>query len=328
MDYTAIIKEIGRGIKGATDLDEATAYALYAEMLDGRVPDFELGALLIAFRIKGESEAEMRGFYRALQERIHPIARPVGRPLPVLLPAYNGARKQANLLPLLALLLQRQGVPVLVHGVTHDPKRVTAAQTLAALGVPICTSAAEAQARLGETGLAFITARGLSERMDDQLALRWRLGVRSSTHTLAKLADPFGGESVRVVSVTHPPYLDKMASFMRSSGARGLLLRGTEGEPYANPRRCPRIVFFHDGQAEVLVEQEESETLKNRCEPLQLADGFDAQTTALWTRRVLAGEIPVPAPLLKQLACCLVAAGAAADMLTALATSGRPQFTQ
>jgi anthranilate phosphoribosyltransferase len=313
MNYTNIIKEVGRGIKGATDLDETTAYQLYSAMLDGQVPDFELGALLIAFRIKGESESEMLGFHRALAERISPIQRPAGKPLPVLLPAYNGARKQANLLPLLALLLQRHGVPVLVHGVTRDPKRVTAAETLAAMGVPICSSAAEAHAQLGDTGLAFITAQGLSAKMHDQLELRWRLGVRGSTHTLAKLADPFHGESVRVVSVTHPPYMIKMASFMQATNTRGLLLRGAEGEPYANPRRCPRIEYFHDGQGEVLVDQEEGGD-----EPPQLAEDFDVATTVRWTQQALAGEIPVPVPLLKQLACCLYASGAAPDMAAAM----------
>ena len=314
MNYTAIIKEVGRGVKGATDLDEATAYALYCDMLDGKVPDLELGAISVAFRIKGESEAEMLGFHRALAERINHIERPAGKPLPVLLPAYNGARKLANLLPLLALLLQRHGVPVLVHGVTRDPKRVTAAETLAALGVPLCGVAAEAQAQLAQSGLAFITAHGLSPAMDAQLELRWRLGVRGSTHTLAKLVDPFGGESVRVVSVTHPPYMIKMASFMQATGTRGLLMRGAEGEPYANPKRCPRIEYFHDGQGEVLVPQDEGDV-----EIPQLAEDFNVEATVRWTQQALAGKLPVPGPLLKQLACCLYASGAVGEMGAALA---------
>ena len=317
MNYTNIIKEIGRGVKGATDLDEATAYALYCAILDGQVPELELGAILVAFRIKGESEAEMLGFHRALGERINRIVRPAGKPLPILLPAYNGARKQANLLPLLALLLQRQGVPVLVHGVTRDPKRVTAAETLAAMDVPICASVAEAQAQLGQAGLAFITAHGLSVPMDDQLELRWRLGVRGSTHTLAKLVDPFDGESVRVVSVTHPPYMVRMASFMQATNTRGLLMRGAEGEPYANPKRCPRIEFFRDGQNEVVMPQDEGDV-----EIPQLAEDFDVETTVRWTRQALAGEMPIPKPLLKQLACCLYASGAAPDMNAALAHVG------
>jgi anthranilate phosphoribosyltransferase len=314
MNYTQIIKEVGRGVKGATDLDEPTAYELYGNILDHKVPPLELGALLVAFRIKGESEAEMLGFHRALGERVNPMQRPAGKPYPVLLPAYNGARKQANLLPLLAVLLQRHGVPVLVHGVIRDPKRVTAAETLSAMGVTICQSATEAQVELDQHNLAFVTARGLSEPMDDQLELRWRLGVRGSTHTLAKLVDPFGGASVRVVSVTHPPYLVRMASFMQATNTRGLLMRGAEGEPYANPKRCPRIEFFHDGIGEEVMPQDEGDV-----EVPQLADDFDVETTVQWTQQVLAGEMPIPKPILKQLACCLYASGAMPDMRTALA---------
>lgn len=314
MNYTQIIKEVGRGVKGATDLDEETAYELYGNILDHKVPPLELGAILVAFRIKGESEAEMLGFHRALAKRVNRMQRPAGKPYPVVLPAYNGARKMANLLPLLALLLQRHGVPVLIHGVTRDPKRVTAAETLSAMGGTICNNVAEAQADLDQNGLAFITARGLSEPMDDQLELRWRLGVRGSTHTLAKLVDPFAGESVRVVSVTHPPYMVRMASFMQATNTRGLLMRGAEGEPYANPKRCPRIEFFHDGTGEEVMPQDEGDV-----EIPQLADDFDVETTVRWTQQALAGEIPIPKPIIKQLACCLYASSAVPDMAAALA---------
>ena len=48
------IREIGRGKKGARDLSRDDARTLYAAMLEDRVSDLELGALLIGMRIKGE----------------------------------------------------------------------------------------------------------------------------------------------------------------------------------------------------------------------------------------------------------------------------------
>ncbi|HCE10916.1 MAG TPA: DNA-binding protein YbiB, partial [Oxalobacteraceae bacterium] len=47
------IKEIGRGKKGARSLSRDDAFQLYAAMLDGRVSDLELGAIMPAMRIKG-----------------------------------------------------------------------------------------------------------------------------------------------------------------------------------------------------------------------------------------------------------------------------------
>lgn len=103
-------------------------------MLAGAVPELELGGILIALRIKGEAEEEMLGFYQAMQQQVLPLQAPQGRPLPVVLPSYNGARKQANLTPLLALLLAKVGLPVVVHGVLDDSTRVTSAEIFAPWG--------------------------------------------------------------------------------------------------------------------------------------------------------------------------------------------------
>jgi anthranilate phosphoribosyltransferase len=306
MKFNDIIKEVGRGKDGATDLPEETAYELYRAMLRGEVPELELGALLIAFRIKGESEAEMLGFYRAMEDCLPAMKVPTGRPLPVVIPSYNGARRQGNLTPLLALLLARQGVPVLVHGVTTDPKRVASAEVFAELGVKPSTSIAEAEQTLERGEVAFLPVDVMSPEVDRLLKLRWRLGVRNSTHTLAKLADPFHGQSVRISSVTHPEYLERSGSFLKASGARALLLRGTEGEVYANPKRCPRIVYFQDGEERVLVEAEAGSI----PEIPDLPGAMDAVTTAAWIRQALTGEVPIPRPIQLQAASCLYASGA------------------
>lgn len=93
MDYRNIIKEVGRGKNHARDLDADTARELYTLMLSGEVPELELGGILIALRIKGEGEAEMRGFYEAMQQCTVKLTPPIGRPLPVVIPSYNGARR-------------------------------------------------------------------------------------------------------------------------------------------------------------------------------------------------------------------------------------------
>ena len=124
MDYSKIIKEVGRGKNHARDLDVKRPARSTRGCLTAKVPDLELGGILIALRIKGEGEAEMKGFYEAMQEHTIKLTPPVGKPMPIVIPSYNGARKQANLTPLLAVLLHKLGFPVIVHGVSHDPTRV------------------------------------------------------------------------------------------------------------------------------------------------------------------------------------------------------------
>jgi len=110
------IKEIGRGPNGARALTPDDTHALYAAMLDGRVSDLELGAILLAYRVKGESADELAAMLAAAHASFTPIDVKHGAHQAVSIPSYNGARKQPNLVPLLALLLAREGVPVLVHG--------------------------------------------------------------------------------------------------------------------------------------------------------------------------------------------------------------------
>ncbi|EON3358358.1 DNA-binding protein YbiB [Yersinia enterocolitica] len=304
MDYSKIIKEIGRGKNHARDLDQDTACELYKAMLAGQVPALELGAILIAFRIKGESEQEILGFYQAMQQQVMPLRAPAGRPLPVVIPSYNGARKQANLTPLLALLLSRLGLPVVVHGVTEDSSRVTSAEIFQQLEIPWSHSTTEAQQRLDNGLPVFIPVSALSAQLDEQLQQRWRMGVRNSSHTLAKLATPFIDEPhLRLASVSHPEYMQKVGGFFQAINAPALLQQGTEGEVYANPLRCPPIHFINNGKSQILLDRQSEPSA------LELPLSRDAAITARWIEDCLAGVLPIPDSIQKQLACCLVAAG-------------------
>lgn len=317
MQLTALIKEIGRGAKGARDLAEEDAAGLFAAMLNGELGELELGAVLMAYRIKGESLDELRGFYRALQERITPIALDPMSRRPVVFGSYNGARKQANLLPLLALLLESHGVPVLIHGVRKDASRITTAEILAALNIPVSESATHAERRIGATRVAFLPVDVMSPPLARLLATRDRLGVRSSAHTMAKLADPFGGNSLRVIGVTHPHYLARLQTFLLAAGANALLLRGTEGEPVANVRKQPVVEHFRAGEQSTLLET------RHFDHDADLPVHSSAETTAEWTRRVIAREQRLPEAILNQLACCLFAGGSAATFEDAMTQAKR-----
>lgn len=309
MNFQQYIKEIGRGAEGARDLPQADAHQLYAAMLDGGVPDLELGAIILGLRVKGESLDEMLGFLAAADERTHHLALPHGRVRPVVLPTYNGGRKEANLTPLLALLLQRYGVPVLVHGLLEGFGRVTSALIFRELGVMPLSSVTQTQTVLEEKGLAFVPLTALCPGIHNLLALRSRMGVRNSAHSLVKLLDPFRGEAVLVAAATHPDFIELMRNMLLAREQRGLLLRGTEGEPFANPKRRPRLEYIHDGAVETLFEAEH-ESL--RALP-NLPDSNDAVATAKWIRRVLDKQIPLPKPIANQLASLLYASGYAED---------------
>lgn len=300
------IKEIGRGKNGARSMTRMDARALYRAMLEGRVSDLELGGILLSMRIKGESVDEIAGFLDAAEASFVPLAAPAGEFAPIIIPSYNGARKMANLTALLALLLARAGAPVLVHGVTSDPGRITTAEVLAALGVPASADHAQAETAMAREEVAFLPIEALAPRLAHMLSLRRVLGVRNSTHTLVKIMQPFAGPALRLVSYTHPEYLEMLGEYFltASDPARGdaFLMRGTEGETVANANKAQQIDWFHGSERTVLVEKQ------LLVEELpHLPAERDAATTAAWIAAVLRGEVPVPPSITEQVTQCLMA---------------------
>jgi anthranilate phosphoribosyltransferase len=306
------IKEIGRGVKGARSMSREDARLLYGAMLDGRVSDLELGGILLAMRIKGESVDEIAGFMDAAEASFAPLPLPPEAQCPyapVLIPSYNGARKLANLTPLLALLLAREGVPVLVHGVQHDPGRVTTAEIFAEMGIGPTGSTADMLDAFAQHKPCFMPIERLAPQLDHQLSLRRILGVRNSTHTLVKILQPFAGPALRLVSYTHPEYLAMLTEYFTGPAphARGdvFLMRGTEGETVANANRAQEINWFHAGQKTLLVERDAPTD-----ELAPAPEGRDAAATADWIARALRGEQPVPPPIAAQVAHCVQVARA------------------
>ncbi|PLZ03423.1 DNA-binding protein YbiB [Burkholderia sp. WAC0059] len=312
------IKEIGRGPNGARALSPEDTRALYGAMLDGRVPDLELGAVLLAYRLKGESADELAAMLAAAHASFEPLRTPAGAHRAVSIPSYNGARKQANLVPLLALLLAREGVPVLVHGVAIDPGRVTSAEIFAALQIRAADSHDEIEAQLAARRLAFAPIEALAPRIARLLALRRRMGVRNSTHTLVKLLQPFAEPGLRLVNYTHPPYRDSLtalfAAHPEAAAGGALLARGTEGEAVADTRRQVQVDWLHDGACETLVEPQRSSP---DMPDADLPESRDATATARWIEAVLRGDAPVPDAIARQV-------GTIASITARNAKSGGP----
>ena len=299
VSITAYIKEIGRGKEGARSLNQAQAYDLMSQVLDGRVTDLEIGAFAMAMRIKGESTDELAGFLDAVQERCIPL-RPA-HPM-VVLPSYNGARKLPNLTALLALLLAQDGVPVLVHGPTHDPGRVTSAEIFHDLGLPIAHDGADIAHAWARHEPVFIATEALCPPLARLLDARWVIGLRNPAHTVAKLIDPTrGGAALRVVNYTHPEYGKSLTEFLQHIHANAMLMRGTEGEPVADPRRSPKLDVFVHGVPRPDLSLSAQEGVLTELPVLPRT--IDAATTAVYIQAVVSGEKPAPAPLMQQVEC-------------------------
>ena len=284
------IKEIGRGKDGARALSREQAADLFGQVLDGSVTDLEIGAFCLAMRIKGETPAEMAGFLDATHQRLQLI--PAGQRPVVVIPSYNGARKLPVLTPLLALLLAREGLPVLIHGTATESSRVFTSKVLLALDIP----ANKHIKTIANREVMFAPTELLCPGLQRLLDVRRVVNLRNSAHSVVKLMNPCVGNSLVVSSYTHPEYALSMAATLELMGANALLLRGTEGEAVADPRRIPRMQGFIAGRAVAL---QEAQTGPLAALPA-LPKDIDEHSTAHYIREVLAGTCPVPVPIAQQ----------------------------
>lgn len=284
------IKEIGRGARGAKPLAREQAADLFGQILDGAVTDLEIGAFCLAMRVKGETTSEMAGFLDATHARLAMLPasdRPV-----IVLPSYNGARKLPVLTPLLALLLAREGLPVLAHGSATESSRVLASEVLALLGAP--TWAGVRKIRAGE--VAVLGTEVLHPGLKRLLDVRRVVGLRNAGHSVVKLMQPVAGPAVVVGSYTHPAFATVMNELFELLGMTALLSRGLEGEVVSDPRRTPQLDGFVRGRP-VQLQMQQAGT---NADVPGLPASITAADTAEYTRAVLAGRLPVPPAIADQ----------------------------
>ena len=266
MGMQQYLKEIGRGKDGARALTRTQAAELMGWLLDGQAHPLQVGAFCVAMRIKGETAQEMAGFMDALQARM-PQLPPSGTPV-VVLPSYNGARRLPVLTPLLALLLVREGLPVLLHGCTTEETRITATEVLGQLGHPAATALRMPQA--GE--LVHLHTRQLHAGLTDLLDARATIGLRNPAHSLVKHFNPLAASGTPALVVgcyTHPEYSLSMQATHAEAQSHALLLRGIPcrlpGSTMAQTPPSPRRISctpssFAPGSASVPVAYRQTTT--------------------------------------------------------------------
>jgi anthranilate phosphoribosyltransferase len=283
------IKEIGRGKDGARSLTREQAADLLGQILDDQVTDLEVGAFCLAMRIKGETPSEMAGFLDAVHSRIQRLALPqdASTQATVVIPCYNGARKLPALAPLLALLLVQAGARVCLHGTPTETGRISSFDVLATLGYSPNLNPSHNHA-----ALQILATETLNRNLKKLLDVRRVVGLRNPAHSLVKLMNPCQGPALLVSSYTHPEYASSMAETFKLLEASAFLLRGTEGEPVADPRRTPQMEFFHRGQSQTVQSAQAGSLVSVPDLP-----STEASATAQYIQAVLKQQLPVPTPV-------------------------------
>ena len=290
-DVAALLRVIGRGSRGSRDLNHTQARWLMQHMLRGQVGDAQLGAALMALRLKGETVEELSGFLQAVEADL-PTLR-TSRPV-VVVASVNGGRKLTNQLPLLCMLLRQRRIATLVIGQEHDDGRAHTAALWTAVDLPRAHTTREAEAMLQADEPVYIDLRVLSPGLAALMDLRRVLGVRSAAHTLVKLLAPVAAPSLLLGGYTHGEYGPLMQELLDARGRTALLLHGCEGEAVPHPSRRTELLWTHLPPG-----TKAPAALPPAAETDTGLPPFDAdlESSRAWSRGVLEGTLAAPTAL-------------------------------
>lgn len=242
---------VAAGVGRSRPLTEAESEDAFRIMLEGRADASQVGALLGVMHYRGETATELAGIVRA--SSTDPGFAP-DLETDLQWPAYISPR--SHRVPWFlqaARLVAQSGLKVLLHGSDGlgeaSGMLVTGAR---ALGIPVCTDAAAAQASLSASGIAYLPLAAFAPGAQRLLSLHALFEARNPMNAAAPLISHFRFRSI-VLGVSRPQEHRIQLEAARILGVRSLsMLGGSRDVAQATPFRPSAIYRFFDGHKETL----------------------------------------------------------------------------
>jgi anthranilate phosphoribosyltransferase len=192
------------------DLSEAEMQAVCEELLDGGATPAQIGALLMALRMKGETSDELAAVARLLRARMVPVAGAPPGAIDTCGTGGDGA-SSFNVSTAAGLIAAGAGVSVAKHGNRAASSLVGSADVLEALGVTLTIPPAALAECLAQVGFAFMLAPLHHPALRAVAAPRRELGVRTLFNLVGPLVNP-AGVTRQVIGVADPRLVDVVAA--------------------------------------------------------------------------------------------------------------------
>ncbi len=276
---------IGLVADGQT-LDQSQAEAAFDIIMSGDATPAQIGAFLMALRVRGESVDEITGAARIMRAKAHAIEAPADA---IDIVGTGGdAKGTLNISTGASFVVAACGVPVAKHGNRALSSKTGAADVLTALGVNIDADFTLVREAIWENNLGFLMAPRHHSAMRNVGGVRVELGTRTIFNILGPLSNP-AQVSRQMVGVFAHQWVEPMARVLGNLGLeRAWVVHGADGLDEMSTTGPTYVAELKDGAVQTFeVVPEDAGLARASLDDIR---GGDSEHNAAAMRGMLAGE--------------------------------------
>ncbi|MGB3695567.1 MAG: anthranilate phosphoribosyltransferase family protein [Spirulinaceae cyanobacterium] len=233
--FRELLKKVGSGTHTSKDLTRAEAATATKMMLLQEATPAQIGAFMIAHRIKRPTPAELAGMLDAYDSFGLKLEALDSSPYPVTVFSnpYDGRSRTAPVMPITALILATAGVPVIMHGGDCMPTKygVPLVEIWQGLGADFSSlTLSQSQQVFAKTGIGFVYLPQHFPTAYNLVPYREQIGKRPTLATLELVWFPYSGDGDLISGFVHPPSEERFQKTFALKGVNNFTtVKGLEG---------------------------------------------------------------------------------------------------
>lgn len=287
MSNSTVIRQAIAKVVAAESLTRDEARAVMDNVMEGLATPAQIGSLVTALRMKGETVEEITGFAESMRSKSHRVETERVGLLDTCGTGGDGA-DTFNISTASAIVAAAGGIRTAKHGNRAMSSRSGSADVLEALGVNITLNSVQAAQCLFHVGICFMFAQVYHQSMKYAAGPRKEIGVRTIFNLLGPLTNPAGADR-QLLGVYDRSRTETIARVLRELKLkRGLVVGSEDGLDEISISAPTQITELRGGEIRTYTVTPEELGLE-RCEAREVVGG-DAARNAAIIRRVLEGD--------------------------------------